>query len=131
MTGVAIAIGILAVVIFIALAWWRFRRGPKLSGTAKSRILSQWEQVKTRADPHRRILEADSVLSSLLGELGFSGTTGDKLKKGGKYLPDINAVWHAHKLRNQIAHEPGMHLDDGKAARALAAFEKVISKFCR
>jgi hypothetical protein len=37
---------------------------------------------------------------------GFSGETmGDRLKSGGGAFSNLNAIWGAHKLRNQMAHD--------------------------
>jgi len=37
---------------------------------------------------------------------GFAGETmADRLKSGGQAFTNLNAVWAAHKLRNQLAHE--------------------------
>ena len=36
---------------------------------------------------------------------GFKGDTmGDRLKSGGSKFKNLNAVWSAHKLRNELAH---------------------------
>jgi hypothetical protein len=126
---------ILATAGFVLLAgmflWWKFGRGPRLPSHVQARLRAEWDKARSREDLHRRILEADTVLSLLLDELGFRGTTGEKLKKAGTLLPDVNGVWHAHKLRNRIAHEPGTDIDQAKAAKAMRSFEHVIDTFCQ
>jgi hypothetical protein len=36
---------------------------------------------------------------------GFSGSLGDKLKASGPRFSDLNGVWSAHRVRNNIAHD--------------------------
>ena len=56
---------------------------------------------------------------------------GDKLRRAGKYIPDLDDVWRAHKLRNRIAHEPGLTLSYRDVESALAALEKAVLRFCK
>lgn len=98
----------------------------KFSGASKARIEKAWSHVLSLQDPVRRVIEADKVLDIALGEAGFQGTLGDKLKKAGPRLKNINAVWNAHKLRNQLAHESGAHVSDREASAALQSFRSAI-----
>lgn len=74
------------------------------------------------------ILEADKVLDEALRGAGIQGNTlGDRLKKiKPSQLPDIDAIWQAHKLRNQIAHENDFKLKRDIAERALGIYEKAL-----
>lgn len=98
----------------------------KLSGASKARIEKAWSHVLSLQDPVRRVIEADKVLDIALAEAGFTGTLGDKLKKAGPRLKNINAVWSAHKLRNQLAHESGAHVGGREASMALQSFRSAI-----
>lgn len=52
------------------------------------------------------LVEADKLLDYVMIGRGFSGETmGDRLKSGGSSFSNLNAIWAAHKLRNQFAHE--------------------------
>lgn len=52
------------------------------------------------------LIEADKLLDYVMIRKGFSGDSmGDRLKSGGSRFANLNGVWAAHKLRNQIAHE--------------------------
>lgn len=52
------------------------------------------------------LMEADKLLDHVMISKGFRGETmGDRLKQSGSKFSDLNAIWSAHKLRNQIAHE--------------------------
>ena len=51
---------------------------------------------------------------------------GERLKRVDGRLSDINKVWYAHKIRNQIAHEPDFLLEYTTANRALASFKQAL-----
>jgi len=119
------AIIIIGIILLSIIA----KRKPKLSAGTKDRINKQWQHACQLPDDTRKILEADKVLDSLLKELGYQGSLGDKLKKAGNVIPNINEVWTAHKLRNRLAHEPGAHVSPQEAQQAMRAFGRVIGKY--
>jgi len=52
---------------------------------------------------------------------------GERLKKIGKdRFSQLNAVWYAHKLRNQIAHEHGFSVDYNQAKHALGTYRQAL-----
>ena len=89
------------------------------------------ENSLTRENPlsyNMAVVEADKLLDKAMHEMGVPGRTmGDRLKKCGKEkFSHLNSVWHAHKLRNQIAHEPGFRLDYAESKRALSIFKQAL-----
>ncbi|MBR0431636.1 hypothetical protein IJK16_01395 [Candidatus Saccharibacteria bacterium] len=73
------------------------------------------------------VVEADKLLDKALCEMGASGKTmGDRLKHTGGKFSQLNSVWHAHKLRNQIAHEHGFNLEYNQARHALAVYKQAL-----
>lgn len=100
-----------------------------LKGFAKGRIEALWAHVDGQDHPAQKVLEADKVLHSVFRELGHKGTMGDCLKKYGHKLPNLDAVWRAHKLRNKIAHDPGIQVSEKDAARAVQAFRRAVYSF--
>jgi hypothetical protein len=122
-----IFIGVVALAGIISFLWLvqRLRR-PKLSERTKQMLLKQYQFAESLGDPARKILEADKVLDSLLNALGYQGTLGEKLKKAGNKLPNIQGLWNAHKLRNRIAHEHNVILDSREVAAAMNEFKKAI-----
>ena len=74
------------------------------------------------------IIEGDKLLDKALCEMGVPGRTmGDRLKKVGKEkFTELNAVWHAHKLRNQIAHESDFHPEFRQAQHALETYKQAL-----
>ena len=65
-------------------------------------------------------------MDQLLGSLGYRGSFGEKLTAAGPRLRDVEALWRAHKLRNRLAHEPGVRIAEKEAQRAVR--EAVVGK---
>lgn len=74
------------------------------------------------------IINGDKLLDKALCEMGVPGRTmGDRLKKIGKEkFSQLNAVWHAHKLRNQIAHEQDFQPTYAQASHALETYKQAL-----
>ena len=74
------------------------------------------------------IIKGDKLLDKALCEMGLAGRTmGDRLKKLDKErLPSLNSVWHAHKLRNQIAHEMDFSVSYDQAKHALGVYKNAL-----
>lgn len=94
---------------------------------------TRWLKIEnslTRDDPRTyamAVLNADKLLDKALSEMGVSGKTmGERMKKINDKFQNANAVWGAHKLRNQIAHENDFDLDYNQASRALAGFKQAL-----
>lgn len=89
---------------------------------------SKWLQIEqklTRDDAASHqlcILNADKLLDQALKDKGVQGATMGERMKVAKWS-NANAVWAAHKLRNQIAHESDVKVDYDTARRALAGFK--------
>lgn len=78
------------------------------------------------------VIEADSMLSDLMDQLGFRGETlGDKLKAASQSnFRSLSSAWEAHTVRNRIAHE-GMNfqLTQREAKRVIALYEQIFREF--
>jgi hypothetical protein len=73
------------------------------------------------------VLNADKLLDQALRERGVRGQTmGERMKTAKDSWSNANAVWGAHKLRNQIAHETDHHLSYEDARRAIAGFKQAL-----
>lgn len=74
------------------------------------------------------IIEGDKLLDRAMMEMGVQGRTmGDRLKRIGKAkFTQLNAVWHAHKLRNQIAHEHDFKPEYRQALHALETYKQAL-----
>ncbi len=116
--------------LLLVLLGRRFMR-PRLSGAGRRRILAQWGHARSLPDPARRVVEADIVLDHALRELGYAGTFADKLRRVGARFPNLDDIWDAHRLRNRIAHEPGVRVTVSEADRELRTFERALRALLR
>jgi len=88
------------------------------------------EQQLKRDEPstfHIVVLNADKLLGHALEQRGFKGQTmGERMKNANKTFSNNSAVWSAHKLRNQIAHEPDVRVTYDSARAALGSFRQAL-----
>ena len=92
----------------------------------RSRWLTIEQSLMRDNEPsyHLAIINADKLLDLALRERGIKGQTmGDRMKFARETWSNRDAVWQAHKLRNQIAHEPDVRVSYDQARRALAGFK--------
>jgi hypothetical protein len=78
------------------------------------------------------IIEADSMLESLLDQLGFKGENlGDKLKGATQEkFSNLTKAWEVHTIRNKIAHEgASFEISQHEAKRVIALYEQIFREF--
>ncbi len=78
------------------------------------------------------IIEADSMLEILLGQLGFPGNSiGERLKSADRdKFPSLTTAWEVHTVRNRIAHEGlGFTMSHHEAKRIIALYEQMFREF--
>ncbi len=78
------------------------------------------------------IIEADSMLEVLMGDIGFKGVTlGDKLKGATQEkFKSLTAAWEVHTIRNRIAHDGASFLlSQHEAKRVIALYEQIFREF--
>lgn len=77
----------------------------------ESLVQSKWAEITAMQDSgpsglKNALFEADKLLDYCMIGKGFAGETmGDRLKNSNGKIANLNSVWSAHKLRNQLAHE--------------------------
>ena len=127
MMDVYFYIGIFVLVDFLLLLYIFYRRSKKrFSDRDRIFFKKSWEKIRAQQDGKHALLDADKLLHVILVKKGFKGTVGDQLKKAEQLFTNINEVWFAHKLRNQIAHELDMKLSLGDHQRGLRIFENAF-----
>lgn len=120
-----VVIGIVLLVIITTT-----RKSPK--GLNKDQFQKKWLEIEHSLDAsessrHLCVLKADKLLDAAFKARGFKGETmGERLKNAQATLSNRNAVWAAHKLRNQVAHEPDVEIKPKSAQLALSAFKKAL-----
>ncbi len=78
------------------------------------------------------VIEADSMLDSLMTQLGFKGQNlGDKLKGATQdNFRGLSSAWEVHTIRNRIAHEGiSFELSQHEAKRVIAIYERIFHEF--
>lgn len=126
---------ILGIILFLFLdlilvIWIYFRKKGilKFRQSELNYIHSYWIRIidSFQANPGQAVMDADKLLDYALKCKGFQGTLGEKLKKAGSRFSDLNGIWSAHKLRNQLAHELG-NVQNEEAKRALSQFKRGLN----
>ena len=99
-------------------------------GLDKEVFCTKWLKIEgsmidDEGSSHLAILNADKLLDEALKARGFAGETmRERMKSARSSFSNNNAVWAAHKLRNQIAHESDVSIKSKTARYALKAFKK-------
>ena len=130
-TVFAFLIGVLIVAILVVIVMVLTKKGPAPLDVEKYR--SRWLGLENQLDRNNTthlpmiVLEADKLLDQALRDRGVKGETmGERMKTAKDTWSNANAVWTAHKLRNQIAHESGVTVSYDDARRALGAFKQAL-----
>ena len=120
-------VAIFLVVDFLLLVYVLHRRfRKKFSQRDLDFFANEWRKIRAQRDGKHALLDADKLLHDVLSKKGYKGNVGDQLKNAKQLFTNLNDVWFAHKLRNQIAHELNMKLSLGDHQRALRIFEKAL-----
>lgn len=124
-----IAIVIVGIMVFIAVSITSKRR----YSFDKEDYQTDWLKIENNLTRDNKqsynvaVIEADKLLDKALNEMGLPGKTmGERLKRAGGYFSQVNSVWYAHKMRNQIAHEHGFSVDYNQAKHALSSFKQAL-----
>jgi hypothetical protein len=139
--SVLITLGLIAGVVYFAIetGWYavrvdRFKHIILQSDMSKEHGKESWHHIQSaffkgsENDLKVSIMDADKLLNEALRESGLMGThLGDRLKRANKgQVPNLDDLWQAHKLRNQIAHEPNFKLKRDLAERALSIYQVAL-----
>lgn len=122
----------LAAVLFVAVTVLVIilltqRKRPPLNKSFYARHWSEIDKLLVNGSPESwqmAVINADKLLFHAMRAKGVRGAhMGEVLKNGAPLLSNRNAVWRAHKLRNQLAHENGVRLDLAVARKAVNSFK--------
>lgn len=74
------------------------------------------------------VIETDSMLDDILKRMGYEGEgLGERLEKlTSAALPNIEKVWQAHKIRNNIIHDPDYKLTLEETREILDIYQKAL-----
>ncbi len=103
-------------------------------GLVKEVFDENWQSVLDKMDLEDEsswklaVIEADKILDDVLKRIGYQGEDmGERLKQITKtQLASIDEVWQAHKMRNNIVHDPGYQVSKGQARRAIEIYQRAL-----
>ena len=98
------------------------------------KVVKAWAKITARLETGLEseyklaVIEADSMLNDILKRMGFGGETlGERLEKlTAATLPNLEQIWEAHKIRNNIVHDPDYRLTLDEARRVLGIYEQAL-----
>ncbi len=134
-TIVGLFIGGVVLVTLVGIALYRLSRlfhRPELHGTSREQILKRWEDLERMSTQgvmgaKLAVIEADKLLDQVLRSLTMPGTTlGERLKSAVYKYPNIQRVWGAHRLRNQLVHDTSFEMGGRQARQALDDFKAAL-----
>ncbi len=141
--AVVSALLIAAIVVIIIKTNWlglkveRFRHVVLKTNLPKETARKEWAKIEAHFykgdenDLKVAVIEADKLLEEALRESGVRGMhLGDRLKSlKPEQLPNLDQIWQAHRLRNDIVHQPTFKLKRDLAERALNIYKETLKNF--
>jgi len=95
------------------------------------KIEKKWKKIKERLEKRQEaeykiaVIEADELLDELLRKMGFTeGSLEERLEK--KFFPTfpfLEELKEARKVKEDLLHDPDLHLPRERAHRVLEAYE--------
>lgn len=122
--AVVLAFIIVDVIIVVYVVYRRSRK--KLSKRIINEIRDSWKQIIRQKDKRHAVMDADKLLDHTLAQMGLTGSLGAKLKKSPNLFKDINIIWSAHKIRNNIAHQMNYQVSERTYKSSMLAFKQAF-----
>lgn len=102
----------------------------------KKKIVKKWDNIEKKLESRREtdrklaIIEADNLFDDLLKKIGYRGKDmGERLKQiDVSKIANIDEIWQAHKVRNNIVHSPDYKLKRSEAEKAIGAYGKAFEE---
>jgi len=102
----------------------------------KKKLVKKWGQIEKRLESGQEaelklaVIEADKFFDNILKKIGYFGKDmGERLKKiNPGQMVNINDIWSAHKIRNNIVHDVDYKLISVDAERAVGAYKKALEE---
>lgn len=125
----SVAILICAVLLFFFIGLTK----PEKIHLDKLKYQGDWLKIENsikKDEPatwHLALINADKLVDNVMRELKISGQTmGERLKNSKDKFSSPNSIWHAHKLRNVIAHESDAQINFDQTRRAMNSFKQAL-----
>lgn len=117
--------------------WWIAERIDSFKKVKlPQQIERHWQKIKNRLEKNDEanlklaVIEADNLLDDILKRMGLEGKDmGERLEKISKeQLKSLDEIWEAHRLRNLIVHESGIHIGKDEAEKSIGAYENALKE---
>lgn len=120
--------------VFAALGRLIFKRAPKgLPQATAQQLATHWGEVEAALTQPQglswAVSEGDKMLDTAMRALNAKGSTmADRLRTLEPQFPAglYQDIWHAHKLRNELAHTVGATVSPDEAREATNTFARAL-----
>lgn len=100
----------------------------------KGKVPKSWQEISSRIESAEEanyklaIIEADGLLDDVLKKMGYPGETmSERIQRiTPGQLKSIYELQEAHKIRNNILHDPNFRLTSQKTREVIGLYEKVL-----
>ena len=128
-----ILIALIGYVRFLIIRVIQFFRWQDADILSRKEIRRRWAHIELllrEAKNAEAVVESDKLLDEILKAKAMPGATfAERLSFAQRKYPFIKRMWWAHKLRNQLVHEFGFHLDKKRAKGAVLAYRRALEEF--
>ena len=113
-----------------------FRELTTFKPFAVHKIAKPWQKISARLDTGMEseyklaVIETDTILDDILKRMGYAGDSlGERLKSvTPEIIPNVTDLIEAHKIRNNIVHDPDYKLSLEEAKKAIRIYETTLSE---
>ncbi|MFH1392586.1 MAG: hypothetical protein ABIG90_02845 [bacterium] len=121
---------------FLEESWFMTFKGVDVPLLTPGKLRRKWQIIKKRLQSRDEsnykmaVVEADKILDNLLERAGYPGKSlGDRLKRlTPAQFSNLDALWQAHKLRNNIVHDIETEVKFHQAQEAVEAIQKALDE---
>lgn len=100
----------------------------------KEKAVKKWQEIATRSASHIEsdrklsVIESDKFIDDIIKRIGFKGKDmADRLKQiNANQVSNIEDVWRAHKIRNNLVHDPYFKLSQSDSDFVIKVYENTL-----
>lgn len=131
--GIVLVVFLVLIGVIVGLSKLiRLLKRPSLQGLSRDQVIAMWQQIENTSEQgvmggKLAVMEADKLLDHVLKSMSFPGETmAERLKLAEYKYQALRHVWPAHKLRNQLVHDPSFDMSSRQAKFAIKEFKEAL-----